>query len=622
MERARRGWVRLVLVLTLLSSVGTALVIGTTAGSAQATSCTGQTWPNTGSLQTYKSDSTNYYSMTYRFTLTDDQLASLRCTGPYLEIDFQIRNFDLPCQWDDYTVSGTNLPGALHDVAFADPCGEPNPAVTRIRTQNPGVPYPAGLQAGVPYYISMNWYGDPDPGWTPFAMIVWTPSRWADMSSPYESASCAGGSFGRNIYPEGDARNPNEAWCIFPVEPVEENAIILLGSKAFINGFPNGEIPLTGSYWYTFSPTTGSGGAPVPPPLPPPVNPTADRTVLHGSDGSLWVMAGGAKFYFGSMTEFYNLGYSTSGMTEASTSTLNTIPTVPRNGTVLRSGGGQLYIVAGGAKFPVGSMTEYYNQGYVNNQWTNVPQWSLDQIGDVPGNKPTDGTVIQSPSGALSVVVGGVKFQFGSMTEYHNLGYADAQITKVSAAADTLANASTATPTRDGTILRGGGGQVYVVAGGSKFQFGSMGEYNAQGYGSAPWRNVPQGPLDQISDAPGHVPGNGTVVQRPDGALFVIAGGVRWHFGSMTEFTNLGYNNYTRVSQAPLDGISDASTSNLPTDETVVQGTDSTIWVMKSGVRRSFTSMTQFAGMGYTTSQIVRVPDAVLNGLPSGGNLP
>jgi len=363
-----------------------------------------------------------------------------------------------------------------------------------------------------------------------------------------------------------------------------------------------------------------SGGTSAPP--PPPSNYTNDRTVLHGSDGSLWVMAGGAKFYFGSMTEFYNLGYSTSGMAEVSTATLNAIPTVPRNGTVLRSGGGQIYIVAGSAKFPVGSMTEYYNQGYVNNQWINVPQTPLDAIGDVPGNKPTDGTVIQSPIGALSVVVGGVKFQFGSMTEYHNLGYADTQIVRVTAAADTLANASTATPAGNGTVLRSGGGQLYVVTGGSKFYFGSMTEYYNQGYSDWARFNVPQGPLNAIGDAPGNMPGNGTVVHRPDGAIFVIAGGVRWHFGSMTELANLGYSTFTRVSQAPLDGIYDASSSHLPANETVVQGTDSTLWVMKSGVRRSFTSMTQFTGMGYTTSQIIRVPDAVLNGLPSGGNLP
>jgi hypothetical protein len=104
--------------------------------------------------------------------------------------------------------------------------------------------------------------------------------------------------------------------------------------------------------------------------------------------------------------------------------------------------------------------------------------------------------------------------------------------------------------------------------------------------------------------------------------MYVIAGGVRWQFGTMAEFTGEGYSTFTFVPQAAIDSIADASATNLPANETVFQGTDATIWVMKAGVRRSFTSMSQFASMGYTTSQIIRVPDAVLGGIPSGGNLP
>ena len=354
-----------------------------------------------------------------------------------------------------------------------------------------------------------------------------------------------------------------------------------------------------------------------------PVSYLADRTILQGSDGSLWVMAGGAKFQFGSMSEFSSLGYSTTGMVQVSTDTLAAIPNVPLNGTVLRSGGGQLYVVAGGAKFQFGSMTEYYNQGYVNNQWINVPQAPLDQIGDAPDNIPANGTIIQHPNGSLYIVVGGVKFQFGSMSEFSSLGYSTSQIVRVTGApTDGIPAASTATPPVNGTVLRSSGGQIYVVSGGAKFHFGSLAEFTGEGYPSNAWFNVPQAPLDQIGDAPGNMPRNGTVLLRPDGALFVIAGGVRWQFGSMDEFSSEGYTTFTQAPQAAVDGIYDASASHLPADGTVVQGTDSTIWLMQAGVRRSFTSMTQFTSMGYTTANIVRVPDAVLSGIPSGGNLP
>jgi hypothetical protein len=353
------------------------------------------------------------------------------------------------------------------------------------------------------------------------------------------------------------------------------------------------------------------------------INYTADRTILHGSNGTLYVMAGGAKFAFGSWNEFVNLGYSTNGMISLDDATMSTIPNVPRNGTVLRSGGGQLYTVASGAKFPFGSMAEYYGQGYSNNAWVNVPQAPLNAIGDAPGNLPQDGAVIKHPDGRLFIVVGGVKFQFGSMNEFSNLGYSTGQITYVSGApTDAIPSASTATPPSNGTILRSGGGQIYAVSGGAKFHFGTLAEFHSQGYADGSWYNVPQAPLDLIGDVPGNMPRNGTVVLRPDGTLFVIAGGVRWQFGTMAEFASEGYDAFTLVSQSAIDGIADASASHLPADETVVQGTGVTIWVMKSGQRRSFASMTQFASLEYSTGSIVRVPDGVLSGIPDGGPLP
>jgi len=288
--------------------------------------------------------------------------------------------------------------------------------------------------------------------------------------------------------------------------------------------------------------------------------PRPDRTILHGPTGSLYVMAGGAKFAFPSWNEFVALGYSTTGMVEMSATALAAIPNLPRIGTVLRSGGGQLYTVAGGAKFQFGTMDEYYGLGYTNNAWINIPQGPLNAIGDAPGNMPVDGTVLRPPNETLYVVVGGAKFPFGSMTEYSSLWYSTSQIAKVPAApTNGIPTASTATPPRNKTSLRGGGGQIYVVAGGAKFQFGSMAEYNALGYGSVLWRNVPQAPLDQIGDAPGNLPSNGTLLKGTGANIYLMQGGVRKTFQSMTQFTNLGYqtSNIVNVSDGPLLALPD-----------------------------------------------------------------
>jgi hypothetical protein len=282
----RRRWARLILALSLLCG---ALVVGSAPAQAADNPC-GQTWPTTGTVTTYH-DSTNYYSVTFRFTLTAGQLSSLRCTGAYLELDFRIRNFNVPSVypfgWDGYTVAGSNLPGVLHDVAFEDSPSEPNPAVTRI--------YTSQLQAGVSYYANLTWNADANSGTTPYVFFVWEPSRWANMSDPRESSSCSGASFGNNQYPAGDSRNPNEAWCIFPVSGMD---VTLLGDKTFAGGFPAGQIPLTsGQYWYTFSPSTPATGSGV-------GNSTFDgRNFLRSSDAPTllpghYILSSDARFVF------------------------------------------------------------------------------------------------------------------------------------------------------------------------------------------------------------------------------------------------------------------------------------------------------------------------------------
>ena len=62
--------------------------------------------------------------------------------------------------------------------------------------------------------------------------------------------------------------------------------------------------------------------------------------------------------------------------------------------------------------------------------------------------------------------------------------------------------------------------------------------------------------LNAIGDAPGNLPRGGTAVLRPDGAVFVIGGGVRWYFPTMSEFLGDGYQGYVPVSQAGIPNSS------------------------------------------------------------------
>jgi uncharacterized RmlC-like cupin family protein len=595
------------------------------------------------------------YAATLRLQLTQSEKDALACVDQYLELDFRVFGFTVPGWWDGYSVS-TDIPGAIHDTAVSDSSSNPTPGVTRIKVSS--------LAVNHEYYATVNFSGIPLSGsGAPRVSFEWVPSYWA--TSGLEGNFCT---LTRAYY--------GDAMCIFSK------------TRAYLSHGYNNNVSLIfdGYRIWQFGPSSPTGASPPSTDTAPPAtvqNYKLDRTILYRSDGTIYVMAGGAKFYFSSMGQISSLGYSTAGMTSLSMETANTIPDVPQDGTILRSGGGQVYVVAGGAKFNFGSMAEYYGQGYTDAQMINVPQGALDAIGDAPGNRPSDGVILQHPDGRLFVMSGGVKFYFGSMTEFSSLGYATSSIQRVSGAAlDAIPTASSTSPPRDrtilrsgggqiyvmaggakfhygsmaeymslgaqdtnwvnvpqgsldaigdapgniprnGTVLRSGGGQVYVVAGGAKFYFGSTTEYHNQGYTDAQMINVPQGPLDLLGDAPGNMPKNGTVVHRNDGSIFVITGGVRWAFGSMAQYYQLGYayDQLVRVSWAPLDGIADASASHLPANGSLLQGSDATVWVMKDGVRRSFTGAQQVTDLGYSWSNLIRVPDGQLSGIPSGGNL-
>ncbi len=171
--------------------------------------------------------------------MTQAQIDSLLCVAPYLELDFQIRGFTVPSEWDGYT-AWTNLPGAIHDVATSDYATDvSSPGVTRIHS--------AQLQAGVQYQVSVAFDLPLSPsGGEPRVSVQWAPSYWA--ASLPQQAFCT---LWRPLM--GDAE------CIFP------RATAKL-SRAYNN---NESFIFDGYRWWEFSSTTPT--SPTPPTEPSPI---------------------------------------------------------------------------------------------------------------------------------------------------------------------------------------------------------------------------------------------------------------------------------------------------------------------------------------------------------------
>ncbi|MEU7399590.1 S1 family peptidase, partial [Streptomyces albogriseolus] len=91
--------------------------------------------------------------------------------------------------------------------------------------------------------------------------------------------------------------------------------------------------------------------------------PIADGSVYREPAGTISVVAGGAPIWFDSVDEIAATGYPLS-WTAVPNGTFGLLPTVPRNGTVVSAPHHGIYVVAGGAKIWFGSPQEMVDTGY------------------------------------------------------------------------------------------------------------------------------------------------------------------------------------------------------------------------------------------------------------------
>jgi surface antigen len=131
-----------------------------------------------------------------------------------------------------------------------------------------------------------------------------------------------------------------------------------------------------------------------------------DRTLIQESGTpAVYVMAGGAKFGIPSPAELEALGYNFGQVNVLPAGTLATIPNVARDRTLVQNrGDGGVYVMAGGAKFGIPSPAELEALGYNFGQVNVLPAGTLQGVPDVP----RDGTLLRErTSSAVFIVEGG-----------------------------------------------------------------------------------------------------------------------------------------------------------------------------------------------------------------------
>jgi surface antigen len=252
-----------------------------------------------------------------------------------------------------------------------------------------------------------------------------------------------------------------------------------------------------------------------------------DGTLLNGSGGGVFVVAGGAPLY---LSNYAAIGGSRGGIGVDQAAIDNAgggtvwghLRAVPSDGTILDASGGGVFVVAGGAPL------------YVSN-WGNiggmrggvlVDQWDIDNASNPAAHLrmlPLDGTAINSVlTGTVYVIAGGAPI---AVSSWDAIGGARPSVGVDQWDLDNLTNpaAHLRKLPADGTLLNTIAGPVYVVAGGAPIFVSS---WDAIG-GQKPATTVDPWAINNIGNAVVHlnaVPAEGTVL-LPGAEAYVVAGG-------------------------------------------------------------------------------------------------
>lgn len=119
----------------------------------------------------------------------------------------------------------------------------------------------------------------------------------------------------------------------------------------------------------------------------------ANGTLLRNPEGVVAVLAGGARFTFSTAKDLTSTGYDTTRSVEVSDAMLNALPTVAANRTLLRNPEGTVVVVAGGARIAFATGQDLTAAGYTASQSVLLSDSMLNAIPTVPAN----GTVVAAP---------------------------------------------------------------------------------------------------------------------------------------------------------------------------------------------------------------------------------
>lgn len=264
------------------------------------------------------------------------------------------------------------------------------------------------------------------------------------------------------------------------------------------------------------------------------------------------------------------------------------------NGQLIRTPDGTIFVVAGGAKYPL-SYAQWHAMGL--RAYTDVSAATADTLAAVP----RDGTFLRDmTSGTIHQIVSGTRYALRSVGEWQALGspaYVDVPAGFIDRAVD-LAPAGP-------VLLRDAAtGGIHQVVGCSRYQL-SLAEWQA--LGSPAYVQVPTAQLNRV---PQGVPTQPVLLRDPvDGSIYQVLGGARYGL-NITEWQALGTPAYTEVPRGLIGRIG----ATVPQGPVLLRDvTTGSIYEVAGGEKRPL-DLDQWQGL--ESQAYVDVPAGWLKAIP------
>jgi len=376
-----------------------------------------------------------------------------------------------------------------------------------------------------------------------------------------------------------------------------------------------------------------------------------DGTLLKGLGPEIYVMQGGHRRHVAHPAAFTTCGYGLDAINPIPGPTLNSVPLgapvfgnpCPRplfvDGTLVRGSGPQVYTMVNGVRRHIlDSLTMDVRRMRVGDI-NRLADSTLSHIetGTHLLSARTTGTLLRGTSPIIYVIDGGVKRHVSGPDVMTACGYdwgaiqwaTDPAIHAIPSGPPLAAEPCVRFNPADGLMLAGTNPHVYLIRGGLRRHVPNPATFAALALKNENVDKVHDSLLAAIplgATSPS-ILNDGYLLRGSASVIYVMQNGVRRHIAGPAVMAACGYNWLTIVTLPdavltpvqigpPLTG---APCPRLSFPQgTLLQRSDSAVFVSDGSLRRHVTSPTTFVACGYKLGNIDRIPDAILSSIPGG----